>query len=402
MFSLGLAFLASLSYAAAAPTTQLGFSNTTIADVKANLLQIATHSWELGTAAEALTELETPTLSVFSSKFPPPSNLAASVVSSAVDVLSIASTVVKEKPANSQTLIAGDGAVGDPASVGVSVLLANWTRTQLSDTSFSSAATTQLNYLLNIAPRSDDGAISHRSDQVQLWADFIYMAPPFIAYYGALIGGNDGETLLQTAYDQIRLYRQNLLDEDAGLWRHIALGQGTDPTHWATGNAWAAAGMLRVLETIKHSSASKKFISQQKDLLSWVDDILTSTWQHQRSDGGLYNVIDDSSTFLDTASTALMAAATFRWSILTNDLSHVSAANNAMSLIQSKVNSDGWLLDTVDPETFHAPLADGEHSPEGQAFVLLLQSAYRDYNSILGEFASVKSSVADAITNAAT
>lgn len=85
------------------------------------------------------------------------------------------------------TLINGDGAVGDPASesydllgyeyqrtqtnsgIGVSVLLANWTRSNLADQSFSQAAYSELAYLMTVAPRTGDGAISHRASQVQLW-----------------------------------------------------------------------------------------------------------------------------------------------------------------------------------------------------------------------------------------
>lgn len=53
--------------------------------------------------------------------------------------------------------------------LGVAVLLTNWTRTNLSDTSFDVAAKLQLDHLLTAVPRADNGAISHREDQVQLW-----------------------------------------------------------------------------------------------------------------------------------------------------------------------------------------------------------------------------------------
>jgi hypothetical protein len=118
--------------------------------------------------------------------------------------------------------------------LGVAVLLANWTRSDLSDLSFAQDDRQQLVYLTSVAPRTADGAISHRNDQVQLWADFVYMAPPFIAYYGALAGGSSEATLMQDAYDQCRLYR-NYLRDDPGLWRHIVLGNGEDARHWGTG-----------------------------------------------------------------------------------------------------------------------------------------------------------------------
>ena len=60
------------------------------------------------------------------------------------------------------------------------------------------------------------------------------MAPPFIAYYGALQGGNDGASLLQLAFDQCRLYR-NYLRDDNGLWQHTVLGDYQDAHHWGTG-----------------------------------------------------------------------------------------------------------------------------------------------------------------------
>jgi hypothetical protein len=53
--------------------------------------------------------------------------------------------------------------------LGSAVLLRNWTRVDLSDTRFSFAAGEQLGYLLNQAPRSPSGAISHREDEVALW-----------------------------------------------------------------------------------------------------------------------------------------------------------------------------------------------------------------------------------------
>src|SRR6266851_6833561 len=133
--------------------------------------------------------------------------------------------------------------------VGVAVLLRNWTLPTGQNGAYDTAAKNQLNYLLQVAPRAPNGAISHRASEAQLWADFIYMAPPFIAYYGALLGGDEGATLLQTAYEQVKLYRDLLFDADVGLWRHVTQGSWSDNTHWATGNAWAVAGALRVLST---------------------------------------------------------------------------------------------------------------------------------------------------------
>lgn len=99
----------------------------------------------------------------------------------------------------------------------------------------------------------------------------------------------------------------------------------------------------------------------------------------QQPNGTLTNVIDDPTTFADSSSTALLAATTYRLAVLTSDYSLIPSANMALSLIRQNVNSDGWLLDTVDPETFFTASPPGTYSPEGQAFVLLLHAAWRDF-----------------------
>ena len=65
-------------------------------------------------------------------------------------------------------------------------------------------------------------------------ADFVYMVPPFLAYYGMLQGGSEGADLLKEAFLQCKLYRQYLADE-SGLWKHIILGSWSDLDHWGTG-----------------------------------------------------------------------------------------------------------------------------------------------------------------------
>ena len=74
-----------------------------------------------------------------------------------------------------------------------------------------------------------------------------------------------------------------------------------------------------------------------------------------------------------------MAAITYRYAVFTEDLSLVSHAHKAYSYIRKNIDRNGWLLNSVNPLTFHTQLAVDEHSPEGQAFVLNLHAALRDY-----------------------
>lgn len=132
----------------------------------------ASHSWEWGTAAEALLELYDNDLSVFgpnpfpSGKIPnaDPNIFALAYARSFIDT-------------SGQVLVA-DSAVGDPASLGVSAILLGQ-----SDSTYLGAADRQANYILNIAPKWSNGAISHRGDVAELWADNMAMSFPFRTSY---------------------------------------------------------------------------------------------------------------------------------------------------------------------------------------------------------------------------
>jgi len=365
------------TYARAFPRAPV--DNTTLAKVRANAITSSQSSWEIGTVTQALLEYSWPQLSIFSDNpIPPQRRFFTSNYPN--DVVNIATQVVEEKPGNILPLIQ-DASVGDPASIGPAVLLTNWTRTNASDTRFSVAAGSQLNYLLNVAPKTDDGAISHRSEDVELWSDFVYMAPPFIAYFGAFEHGDTKNWLLQYSYDQCRLYRKYLQDSATKLWKHIQVGS-PDANLWATGNGWAAAGMLRVLRTIHNSDVSNDFLGQQGDLLNWVEEIVNASWNYQTSAGALRNVITQSDSFEDSSSTALIASVTFRLAVLKGDNStYINNANAAYDFVRRNIDNDGWLRNTVNPLSFYTASGANESSPEGQSFVLLMEAARRDFQT---------------------
>ena len=142
-----------------------GYNVTAAADA---MTQLASHSWEWGTAAEALLELYNPELSVFGANPFPNGRVPAA------DPGTVALAYAQQFIQTGQQTLVPDGAVGDPASLGVSAILLGQ-----SDSTYIDAANSEADYILNIAPRYSNGAISHRSDVAELWADFIAMAPPF-------------------------------------------------------------------------------------------------------------------------------------------------------------------------------------------------------------------------------
>ena len=150
-----------------------------------------------------------------------------------------------------------DGSAADPCALGVAILLANLTgQGNIDHLDYAGAARDQVDFLFQIVPQTNEGAVSHRVSELQLWCvshsrlwwlrvsnhahvhagrnDFIYMVPPFLAYHGVMIRNR---TKIVEAYNQIKLYRNHLRDSHAGhLWRHVALGSGwIDNGYWSTG-----------------------------------------------------------------------------------------------------------------------------------------------------------------------
>jgi hypothetical protein len=133
------------------------------------MVDLASHSWEWGTAAEALLELYTPELSVFGTDPFPDGKVPKAVVDSTF-ALQYAKQYIH---VNGQVFV-NDSAVGDPASLGVSALLIGQ-----SDQAYLDASDRQADYILNGAPKYSNGAISHRPDVAEIWADNMAMSFPF-------------------------------------------------------------------------------------------------------------------------------------------------------------------------------------------------------------------------------
>lgn len=58
------------------------------------------------------------------------------------------------------------------------------------------------------------------------------MIPPFLAAYGVY---TENKTIVEEAFQQVRLYRDLLRDERTGLWRHMVMGENPDSGFYATG-----------------------------------------------------------------------------------------------------------------------------------------------------------------------
>ncbi|GAA5866244.1 hypothetical protein JCM8547_007215 [Rhodosporidiobolus lusitaniae] len=387
-------------------------SQEQVEGIEALLNRTATRSWEIGTHLQAVLEFSFPSLSPFSSSSSTWTSPSPSVDPFPTQIVAAAASIVASRPSGQRQLIQ-DGSAADPASVGPFVLLSSLITengTELgqgvSKEEAQEAVREQVEALLEGTPRTGDGAVSHRVEDVELWSDFVYMVPPFFAYLGVL---QFNTTLLQAAYDQARLYRSYLRDESNGLWTHIYVpggGGDEDGGLWATGNGWASAGMLRVLASIQNSgndSLVQEFASQSNDLASWTSEIVEGCWRTSLRGGLLHNYLNEASTLPDAASTSLLVSSTYRLAhlsllhpLLNSSMpssSSLNAAETAYTTLvsSSHLSSSGVLSPVVNPLSYGDQLENvrgdgsGNVSPEGEAFVLLAEAARRDYLEAGGE-----------------
>ena len=94
------------------------------------------------------------------------------------------------------------------------------------------------------------------------------------------------------------------------------------------------------------------------------------------------NYFNSPSTFSDSASSALLAATSFRLATLglKQTSTNLAKATKIRSAVNSKIDSSsGWLQSVVNPLKFDEQI---NKSPEGQAFVLLLQAAWTEYQAL--------------------
>lgn len=177
-----------------------------------------------------------------------------------------------------------------------------------------------------------------------------------------------------------------------------------------TGNAWAAAGMIRVLGTIQRSPYTSLFKNQQNDLANWAHEIHEAMYPHINSNGLFYNYADNNATFYDTSSTALLASTVYRLSLLGSIHTYIPLAEQARKALLASAGAvvsvttsttlapsttsttlpaadttisgllhftpEGWLTPVVNPYYYGS---EGSDSAEGQAFTLELQAAWRDW-----------------------
>ncbi len=307
-----------------------------IKQVSQTLLTMQRYSWEQGLTAQAFLELgDTKT------------------------AIMLARDAVQHQSADGRLACLRDNeGVTDPAANGdVLFVAAHITN----DPALQTGLEAMLKYLKQTAPRALDGTLFHVTDAREVWVDSMYMAPPFLVVAGQL----------EDAIQQINGIKKRLWNADAGLYAHIWNEDQNSlkrSAHWGVGNGWAAAGITRVIRTLAESH-------DRRLLESHVKEIIDGCLVYQRQDGLFHDVVDQPDTFIETNLSQMLAYSMYRgvaggWL----PLAYKKIANKMRKVVHQKVDASGYVQGVCAAPTFDRPGT----APEGQAFFLLMEAAWKE------------------------
>jgi hypothetical protein len=87
--------------------------------------------------------------------------------------------------------------------------------------------------------------------------------------------------ILQAFGDMFHLGHGRITYTGVQVYITESISKGSLVSKLLAGNGWAATGMLRVLQTLKHSSAAPHFIEHQVNLTKWIQKITKTAWSYQ-------------------------------------------------------------------------------------------------------------------------
>ena len=227
------------------------------------------------------------------------------------------------------------------------------------------AAQRNVDYLLNDAPASADGARYHLLGGEEVWADSLAMGPHVLMQAGYLDEG-------------VRYYeavRRRLFDESTGLVRHKWDERSQSFSRacfWGVGNGWALVGLMRMAMALK-ARGDGRWRKIAADFAALVEAMLP----HQAENGLFHDILDDLQSFYESESTEMFAYSIYKMVLCKMvDERYLCAADRARRAVEARVDASGLLLSCAGSPDF-------EHegtSVEGQAHFIMMEAAAASLN----------------------
>ncbi len=311
--------------------------NNLLDKVKLAMLTMQRRTWEQGVAMQAMLE----------------SGETELVILMARDA------VMYQSPDGRLAMIGEEFALSDAASPGEAVL---WAAKKTGDPILMEGFNKLLDYILNKAPRNEEGIIYHFTNVPQIWSDILYMLPPFLAAAGEY----------NEAIRQIEGARSCLWDEKKKLLSHMWDCEKkvfVRKDFWGVGNGWSAAGLTRVIRSLSETMETEK-----QKLVGYLKDLIDGCLTYMRDDGFFHNVVDNPESFIETNLSQMLAYSIYRgikggWI----DAGYQEKADKMRAAAHLKVDELGLVQGVCGaPEFDHPGVA-----AEGQVFFILMETAYK-------------------------
>jgi unsaturated rhamnogalacturonyl hydrolase len=298
------------------------------------------YNWEQGTVAQALLEMGEYDL-----------------------VVSFARAAIMRQEKGRFSVIGGNMPVNDCSSIGEAVLFSG---KLTGDPLFMKGADEMLEVIKTTTHKNSDGIIYHTQEPTKfIMSDAFYMLPPFLAAAGEY----------DEALKQIEGYRKYLYHSRDQLYSHIWDGPNKKferEDFWGVGNGWTAAGLTRVIKLLPENRTEDK-----KRLIAYVQEVVDGCIKYMREDGLFHNVINKPDTFTEVNLSQMISYSIFRGvkaGYLESD--YLEKAQKMRKAANEQVDNMGYVQNVCGVPGFDRPYV----APEGQAFYLLMETAFKDLN----------------------
>jgi len=309
--------------------------------VKLAMLSMQRAAWEQGTAIQAA--VETNDLLLLH--------------------LLVTEAILRQSRDGRTCMVGSNNNVTDPVAAGPGIIKC-YDLTGLQK--YKDAADRLYDYCKTKAPRNADGTLYHIDNAKELWSDSLFMLPPFLAAY------KDYDECVT----QIRGYRKFLWYPEKKLYAH----RWSDDKNgfvkaqcWGGGNGWAMASFAIIYELLPHDLTDYK-----NEIASYLRELTEGLITHFRSDGLFHNIVDDSSSFIETNLSQMTAFGIYKGiRIGALDAKYRSYADKMKAAATLKIDKFGYVQDACGSPTFSNPGT----STEAQAFFLMMEAENMKQNS---------------------
>lgn len=312
------------------------YEDEKIEKVKTAMLCMQRYSWEQGTAMQGMLEIG----------------------DTAKLILMARESLQRYKPDGRLSMVGSDMNIADPGVNGPGIL-AVYRIT--GEEKYLHAARALYDYLKRPESQNEKGVIYHNNLSEAIFIDNMFMVAPFMAHMGDY----------DEAMHQIEGLRDLLWNEDENLFHHIRVSRTQefrDSSFWGGGNGWCAAAMAQVIDILPEERNTDK-----EKLMDYCTDLLDGCISRQLPSGLLYDKITEPN-FEETTLPAMLAYAIYTgiksgWL----DTSYRVPADKMRYAVYANVDELGLMRNASAAPRFNSPGT----SPEGQAFFLMMEGAYR-------------------------